>query len=188
MTTPKASPDRSHRGNAQARQIVRKMRQTAAAAVCLTAVAAATSAACSSPPACTLIGMPSGVSVTVDSSLADAAATATVEVCDKGVCHTAPAPLLKSTKPGTGTGDGRSTGIRLEPINEKSGFAAFSAQLTAEPTEVTVTVRDTAEKVLTEQQIRATPRLGFPNGPDCSPDGPQIALRISQQDIVVTLG
>ncbi|WIX87109.1 hypothetical protein [Amycolatopsis sp. DG1A-15b] len=136
-------------------------------------VFAAVTAGCAGPErACTAIGVPVGISLSIPSP--NGISKATLEVCWRGRCVTDEVGLHPETSAGattcTGTGPDSSCGTSMVPTGGLHGFATIPG-LPAEPVQVTVRFDDGKPHTL-----EVTPSFAEPNGPGCGKDGPQAQL------------
>lgn len=114
--------------------------------VWVAAMTVASLVACSDPPACTVIGAASGVSVTLDPELVTAAATTgTLRACVDDVCG------------GTSQIDDSSIFVGLSPV--KNGTASVTLEIT------------TSTGTLFAGKAKAHSIKSQPNGPGCPPTG-----------------
>ncbi|SEB45186.1 hypothetical protein SAMN04489727_1862 [Amycolatopsis tolypomycina] len=122
--------------------------------------------------ACTAIGMPVGISLSIPSP--DGVTKATLEACWRGQCVTRDLGLYPETSAGattcTGTGPDDSCGTSARPTGGLHGFADIPG-LPAEPVKVTVRFDDGKPHT-----VEVTPAFGEPNGPGCGTGGPQAQL------------
>lgn len=133
----------------------------------------AVTAGCAGPElACTAIGMPAGISLSVPAP--KGISKATLEACWRGQCVTRDVGLYPDTSAGattcTGTGPDSSCGTSMVPALGFHGFADLPG-LPPEPVRVTVRFDDGKPHT-----IEVTPATGEPNGPGCGTGGPQAQL------------
>jgi hypothetical protein len=137
--------------------------------------------------ACTGIGTPVGVSVDIDSGYAAKVGAAKLQVCWDGTCRTSNVELSPSSRgsalPCTGTGPTAVCGAQAVPTGGKNGFATVT-DLPVKPVDATLTLTDPAGAPLAERALRITPKLLYPNGPDCGSGGPQTGLTVSPDGTV----
>ena len=141
---------------------------------------------CSAPEiACTQIGAPSGVSVTVDADIAPGVEALQVSACWGGTCTTRPVEL----NPGYDSIDQGCDGTQPD--------AACSAS--ASPNGTLVGFLDVADLPVGQITVRATAQLAdrkrafadasvtaetvYPNGPNCPGAGNQVKVTISDAGI-----
>ena len=131
------------------------------------------------PHACTAIGTPVGVNVTVAAPIAPGVRSAELEVCWSGACRQ---PAL-TLRPGTAavpdscpaTGPDTPCGARVTTTGALIGFADVP-DLPRTPVTVRLTLTgDTTRDLRTE----VTPTMSHPNGPDCGEGGPQAAVHVT---------
>ncbi|MGW4061699.1 hypothetical protein ACWEGE_25710 [Amycolatopsis sp. NPDC004747] len=137
------------------------------------AVLATAVAGCAGPErACTAIGVPIGISLSVPAP--NGVSKATLEACWRGQCVTRDVGLYPETSAGattcTGTGPDSSCGTSMVPTGGLHGFADIPG-LPAEPVKVTVRFDDGKPHT-----VEVTPALTEANGPGCGKDGPQAQL------------
>ncbi|MEU4518787.1 hypothetical protein AB0F52_08705 [Amycolatopsis sp. NPDC024027] len=137
------------------------------------AMLAAVAAGCTGPEvACTAIGVPVGISLSIPSP--NGISKATLEACWRGQCVTRDVVLSPETSAGTttctGTGPDSSCGTSMVPTGGLHGFADLPG-LPAEPVKVTVRFDDGKPHT-----IEVTPAFVEANGPGCGKDGPQAQL------------
>ncbi len=141
---------------------------------------------CSAPEiACTQIGAPSGVSVTVDAEIARDVISLEASACWGGKCTTAPVEL----SPGYDTIDQGCDGT--EPDAACSASASPNGTLTgfldvAELPAEQITVRATAQlsdRKRSFADASVTPETVYPNGPNCPGAGNQVKITISDAGI-----
>ncbi|WP_199191586.1 hypothetical protein [Amycolatopsis sp. CA-126428] len=137
------------------------------------AMLAAAAAGCTGPEvACTEIGVPVGISLSIPSP--NGISRATLEACWRGQCVTSEVGLHPETSAGattcTGTGPDGSCGTSMIPTGGLHGFAIIPG-LPAEPVRVTVRFDDGKPHT-----IEVTPSFAEPNGPACGKAGPQAQL------------
>ncbi len=154
----------------------------------LAVVAVTTLAACADKGAagpaqvCTDIGTPVGVSVDIDTALAEKAEAATLKVCWDGACQNSAVVLTPSSAavpgPCTETSPDAACGAHVVPTGGKNGFATIP-DLPAKPVDATLSLTNMAGTSVLEKTLRITPKELRPNGPDCPGGGPQTGLRVS---------
>ncbi|WP_410607246.1 hypothetical protein [Amycolatopsis sp. lyj-109] len=137
------------------------------------AMLAAVTAGCAGPErACTAIGVPVGISLSVPGSIG--ISKATLEACWRGQCVTREVGLYPETSAGattcTGSGLDSWCGTSMVPTGGFHGFADIPG-LPAEPVKVTVRFDDGKPHT-----IEVTPTTSEPNGPGCGVGGPQAQL------------
>ena len=137
------------------------------------AMLAAAAAGCAGPElACTAIGVPVGISLSIPAP--NGISKAALEACWRGQCVTRDVGLYPETSGGattcTGTGPDSSCGTSMVPTGGLHGFADIPG-LPAEPVKVTVRFDDGNPHTL-----EVTPALREANGPGCGKDGPQAQL------------
>ncbi|GAA3458815.1 hypothetical protein ACFFSW_34665 [Saccharothrix longispora] len=127
---------------------------------------------------CTEIGTPVGIRVDVEHP--DVTAVE-IEVCRDGSCATPAVELRPASRAVestcTGTGPDDSCSARSEPTGGKYGFADVPG-LPTTPVAVTARLLDQSGSVLVEREIRVTPEMAYPNGPDCPAGGPQAGISV----------
>lgn len=131
------------------------------------------------PRACTLIGTPVGVGVTVEPPLAARVAAAEVEVCWDGSCRRPRLALHPATRAGEQTCAGESCSARMEPTGGVTGFADV-AGLPKRPVRVRLILRDSLGTKVSDTAIEVTPQGRFPNGPDCGEGGPNAMVVVDR--------
>ncbi|HJQ45006.1 MAG TPA: hypothetical protein VJ870_01615 [Amycolatopsis sp.] len=117
---------------------------------------------------CTAIGAPAGIAIEVAPPVASMTSL-TLDVCWNGSCHAYPVPLAASTTPAEQTCTGAMCAVPLRQTGGRHGFADIP-DLPTIPVEVTVSGH-TAD---------VTPRLQYPNGPDCGAGGAQAGLVLDE--------
>jgi hypothetical protein len=131
---------------------------------------------------CTAIGARVGISVDIEPrSTGQKAGAATLETCWADRCQTHPlelAPLTTAVEE-TCTGDQPDDicSAKSVPTDTMHGFADIP-DLPTTPVTLTLTVTDAAGTQLTTQTLEVTPKMVYPNGPDCAPGGPQTNLTL----------
>ncbi|MBK1784976.1 hypothetical protein [Prauserella cavernicola] len=142
------------------------------------------------PGACTAIGAPAGISVTVaPGSVAGEATAATLETCWAQSCRSSRV-MLHPTTEAVDTG---CTGDRPEDVcsaevretGEKDGFADVPG-LPEQQVRVTLTITGADGGELTRQTLDLTPGPVYPNGKDCGVAGPQAQLDVAADGTVRT--
>jgi hypothetical protein len=143
-------------------------------------------AACGPPEvACTEIGSPSGVAVTVLAPYAERVDGVRLEVCWSGPCTEDAVELA----PGSDTVDQGCSGSDPDdtcsatavPNETLVGFLPVSGLPAGE-----VTVRGTvavAGRAVTLTEVTRSAETTYPNGPQCGPGGNQLAITIDQAGI-----
>jgi hypothetical protein len=133
---------------------------------------------CAPEHACTAIGTPVGVSVTVAAPIAPGVRSAELEVCWSGTCRHPALTLYPGTAavPDTcPTAPDAPCGARMTSTGTLTGFADVP-DLPRTPVTVHLTLTgDTTRDLRTE----ATPTVSYPNGPDCGEGGPQVAVHVT---------
>ncbi|WP_188187434.1 hypothetical protein [Nonomuraea sp. SYSU D8015] len=147
------------------------------------AVAGALITGCSPDAPCTLIGTPVGVSVNVKGPPAGRAAATSMEVCWDGACKTARAELMPSTRPGKETCSGDTCSMSAVPDGGKHAFGDVPG-LPDRPVRVRLTLLDAEGEPVLERTLDVTPRLRYPNGPECGAGGPQAVLTVEGDGVV----
>lgn len=127
--------------------------------------------------ACTAIGARVGIGVEIAPSVAASVVdTTSLEVCWNGSCHTYPVELSPSTaavdSTCTGTGPDDACSARMRETGGKNGFADIP-DLPASPVQVT----------LSGVTLTVTPKLLYPNGPDCGAGGPQAKVVVDETGV-----
>jgi hypothetical protein len=74
-------------------------------------------------------------------------------------------------------------GAQAVPTGGKNGFASVPS-LPERTVDATLTLTDAAGAQLVEQTLRITPKMLYPNGPDCGGGGPQTGLLVSPNGTV----
>ncbi|MGH3520751.1 MAG: hypothetical protein ACRDQ7_25925 [Haloechinothrix sp.] len=128
--------------------------------------------------ACTEIGTPVGIGLDVEPPLAAKVSAASLEACWDGSCRTAEVELFPSTAPAQTGCVGDVCSAELRPTKGKHGFADL-ADLPEEPVEVTVALTGKGGVTVLERTLEVTPRMQFPNGPDCGGAGTQAGVVVS---------
>ncbi|TMR96676.1 hypothetical protein [Nonomuraea basaltis] len=134
-------------------------------------------AGCSDDKECTLIGTPVGVSVNVKGPLAGRAAAASMEVCWDGACESARVELMPTHRAGKETCSGDTCAVTPVPDGGKHGFGDVPG-LPDRPVRVRLELLDAAGASVFERLLEVTPRLRYPNGPDCGAGGPNAMLTV----------
>jgi hypothetical protein len=116
---------------------------------------------------CTAIGTPVGVGIDLQPAAAAKVSDATVVACWPGACVTRVVGLRPSTAAGSETCTGGNCSMRAVPTGGKQGFADLPG-LPSAPVQFTVKLAGFAD-----QTLDVTPKLSYPNGPDCGAGGPQ---------------
>lgn len=127
--------------------------------------------------ACTAIGTRVGIGVEIAPSVAARFAdTMNVEVCWNGSCHNYPVALSPSTaavdSSCTGTGPDDACSARVQETGGKNGFADIF-DLPTSPVQLT----------LSGVTLTVTPKLWYPNGPDCGAGGPQANVVVDETGV-----
>ncbi|GAB2991899.1 hypothetical protein LWP59_33980 [Amycolatopsis acidiphila] len=127
--------------------------------------------------ACTEIGTPVGIGVRIAPSVAARfTGTTSLEACWNGACHTYPVALSpETTATGstcTGTAPDDTCTARMRETGGKTGFANVPG-LPAAAVRVT----------FSGETVDVTPKLLYPNGPDCGAGGPQANLVVDAQGV-----
>nr|WP_055505805.1 hypothetical protein [Nonomuraea pusilla] len=138
---------------------------------------------CRQDLACTAIGTPVGVALTVEPPIAARARTADLSVCWDDSCRTPPMDLLPATRAGAQTCAGDSCSVPVEPTGGKHGFAAVEG-LPKRPVRVRLVLRDAASRPVLDRTVQVTPRGRFPNGPECGEGGPNVDLTVEPDGTV----
>jgi hypothetical protein len=139
----------------------------------LLALLLAATTACGSPAGsgggqtCTAIGPLVGVGIDLQPAAAAKVSDATVVACWSGACVTRAVELRPSTAAGPETCTGDNCSVRAAPTGGKQGFADLPG-LPSAPVRLTVKLAGFAD-----QTLDVTPKLSYPNGPDCGAGGPQ---------------
>jgi hypothetical protein len=125
--------------------------------------------------ACTAIAALTGIAVRIAPSVAARfAGTTSLEACWGGACHTYPIVLSpETTATGstcTGTGPNDACTARMQQTGGQTGFADIPG-LTTAPVRVT----------FSGETVTVTPKLVYPNGPDCGASGPQANLVVDER-------
>jgi len=144
--------------------------------------------ACGSPSgaggerACTMIGTQVGIGLDIEPAAAAKVDSATLVACWASTCDTQDVVLSPSTAAAstTCTGDKPtdSCSARMTTTGGKHGFVTLPG-LPVEPIRVTVRL-----SAFPEQTLDVTPKLLYPNGPDCGAGGPQATLRVDANGVV----
>lgn len=144
-------------------------------------------AGCAAQRACTEIGAMSGVSVTVERSVAAEVSGLSLEVCFGGGCRTVPVVLgpgadtVPGTCPSTADPD-TACSATAEPNGTLVGFAEVT-DLPAEEIRIgALLTRTKGSTMLPEVQVTA--RTTYPNGPDCPGQGNQAAVTVTADGLV----
>ncbi|MET9376211.1 hypothetical protein ABZX98_18980 [Streptomyces sp. NPDC002992] len=132
---------------------------------------------------CTLIGSPAGIRVELAPERADRATGARLTICWDDVCHQRTLRLRTEAPPGDPVMTTESAAADHTPEPAKSiglpGFAVVTG-LPQKPVRVTLVLTDRHGKALLDRQITLTPKPTHPNGPSCSPGGPQAGLTVTR--------
>lgn len=136
--------------------------------------------------ACTEIGTPVGIGLEIEAPLAAKVTKATVEACWDGTCRTSELELFPSTAPAHTTCVGDVCSADMKPTGGKNGFADL-AGLPETPVKITLELTGSGGTVL-QRTLEVTPRMQFPNGPDCPGGGPQAQLTVSGDGKVTAKG
>jgi hypothetical protein len=119
--------------------------------------------------ACPAVGMLVGIGVDVAPPVAERVDSLSLFACWDGSCRTYPVRLFPSTtvtgSTCTGPGPANQCSAQTGATGGKHGFAEIP-DLPAAPIDVT----------LSGFTLRVTPKLSYPNGPDCGGGGPQANL------------
>jgi hypothetical protein len=130
---------------------------------------------------CTEIGSPTGIGVKIAPPLASDVSAADLRACWGDQCRTRELTLTHSTEvvatECAGDQPDDSCSARLGRTGGKNAFAGVR-DLPTEPVRVTLTLTDSGGDSLVEQTLDVTPRLTYPNGPDCPSGGPQANLAV----------
>jgi hypothetical protein len=128
--------------------------------------------------ACTEIGTPVGIAVDVAAPFAATVATATLTACWPGMCQTEDVQLFAS---GTVGGSGCAGGVcsaESRPTGGKHGFADVPG-IPAAKVQVSVAFTPSAGAGAPDDvMLDVTPKLAYPNGPDCGSGGPQAGVLV----------
>ncbi|MFD7321334.1 hypothetical protein ACFV9D_09605 [Streptomyces sp. NPDC059875] len=136
---------------------------------------------------CTLIDSPAGLRVDIAPELAKKAVGARLTACWDDTCHQRILRLREATSPGdpTMTTESPAAGgpsIETERPAEPAGWPDFALVpgLPTKPVRVTLVLTDQSGVTLVDRQTTLTPKPTHPNGPRCSPGGPQAALAVAE--------
>jgi hypothetical protein len=140
---------------------------------------------CSADPECTTIGTPVGVSVHVKGPLAGRAAAASMEVCWDGACKSAHVELMPSIRPGKESCSGDTCSVTAVPDGGKHAFGDLPG-LPDRPVRVRLRLLDADEAPILDRGLDVTPRLRYPNGPDCGAGGPNAVLTVDGAGLVTS--
>lgn len=137
----------------------------------LVAVAVVVAGCSSGGRECTDVGAPAGVGIEVVPAVAGSISTGQMEICWDGHCLTRELTLAPSTTTGAsgcaGSDPSSACSAQVEPTGGKHAFAAVPGLPTSD---ITVTVGFDGGPTRT---VHLTPKMLFPNGPDCGGLGPQ---------------
>jgi hypothetical protein len=158
----------------------------------LIAFALAAATACGSPAgsagslACTEIGTLIGIGIDLSPLVAARVDGATLVACWAGNCTTRTVKLYPTSGAGTTrcTGDKPSDSCSAlqTPTGGKQGFADLPG-LPASPVRITLTFDDGRA-----QTLDVTPKLSYPNGPDCGGGGPQAQVVVAADGVATERG
>ncbi|KAA1424931.1 hypothetical protein FE697_003250 [Mumia zhuanghuii] len=130
--------------------------------------------------ACTMIGAPAGINVTVEPPLASGADTVRVRVCWDGSCVDRESALLpgqQTVDEGCGGDDPDDTcSASATPDGTMQGFVDV-ADLPTQEVEVTTTVLGRGTEIH-DAFARVVPEPTYPNGEDCDPGGNQASVTV----------
>jgi hypothetical protein len=134
--------------------------------------------------ACTEIGAPSGVNVTVEKEIAEQVRSVVLTICDAGDCQDHPVELIPgsdSVDQGcTGPGSDAACSATAVPNGSKVGFV--QAELRAAKLKISATVSGTGNpQKLSPIEVEA--RATFPNGPNCPAGGKQTKITIGAEGL-----
>jgi hypothetical protein len=108
-------------------------------------------------------------------------ADATLEACWAGECQTHPVGLFPSTTAVEETCSGDRPedvcSARSRETGGKHGFVELP-DLPAEPVRLTLTATDATGARLAGRTLDVTPKMVYPNGPECDAGGPQARLTV----------
>lgn len=131
--------------------------------------------------ACTEIGSPAGIAVSVTGTDTQQAARVAVKACWDGDCQTKTADLFESTEAGPeqckGTAPDATCSVTMIPTGDKNGFVELPT-LPEVAVELEVSVLDGNGVALVQGAATLTPELTFPNGPKCPAGGVQGTVTI----------
>ncbi|HEX5543482.1 MAG TPA: hypothetical protein VFX60_18340 [Micromonospora sp.] len=130
---------------------------------------------------CPLIGVRTGIGITIAAAVAERVDTVQITVCWDGSCRTRQVTLYPGSRTAddgcTGSGPDAVCSARAEPTGEKTGFADL-AGLPPSPVEVTVALTDPVGTPIVDQTLMLTPKTVAPNGPHCGGGSPQGRITI----------
>jgi hypothetical protein len=134
--------------------------------------------------ACTEIGAPSGVNVTVEKEIAEQVRSVVLTICDAGDCQDHPVELIPgsdSVDQGcTGPGSDAACSATAVPNGSKVGF--LQAELQAAKLEISaLVVRTGKPQKLSPIEVEA--KATFPNGPNCPAGGNQTKITIGAEGL-----
>lgn len=147
------------------------------------AIVCALLTACSSGKQCTAIGTQVGVGVQIKGPLAARASSASMEVCWDGGCEEARVELQPTRRTVTETCAGDTCSATSVPDGGKHAFGDVPG-LPERPVRVRLALLDAGGEPVLERAIDVTPRLRYPNGPDCGGGGPNAALTVEGDGVV----
>lgn len=153
----------------------------------LAATGCGTAGAAAPGGACTEMGARVGIAVDVAAPLAAKARHATLEVCWNGTCQTKRVELFPATRAGDTTCAGDQPGdVCSAPAHVTGGRHGFAdlPDLPELPVSAAFTLTGSDGGTITEQRVEITPKLVYPNGPDCPPGGPQAGLVVDSRGVV----
>jgi hypothetical protein len=132
-------------------------------------------------------GVRKGISVDIDPAFAGKVGEATLTSCWGGTCADIPLDLMPSSAssplPCTATGPDAVCGAAAVPTGGKHGFADLPA-LTGSAGEVTLELLDPAGARISRQTLAVTPKVVYPDGPECGGGTPQGGLLVSADGTV----
>jgi hypothetical protein len=146
-------------------------------------LAAAT--ACGSPAGtgggqiCTAIGTLVGVGVDVQPVIAAKVGDVALTACWSGTCVDRTVQLRPSTAAAQQTCVGDTCSAHMIPTGGKNGFADLPG-LPSTPVQLTVRLAG-----YPDQNLTVTPKLSYPNGPNCDAGGPQAQVSINNTGTLV---
>ena len=148
----------------------------------------AVAAACTAPPvACTDIGAPNGIGVTVVAGLAPEVTGLTLTVCRGDRCQKVPVELSPGSVTVGETCSGPAPDDVCSASSAPDGTAAGFAPLEdlAEGSVMVSARYQRAGRAVRAAPVTVPARGVYPNGPDCGPAGFQAAVRLTASGLEV---
>ncbi|MEU6710477.1 hypothetical protein ABZ897_03260 [Nonomuraea sp. NPDC046802] len=144
---------------------------------------AALLAGCSSTHPCTMVGTPVGVSVHVQAPLAARAQSVSMEVCWDGSCRPVRSDLMPSTKADGSTCSGDTCSATAVETGDKNTFGDVQG-LPARAVRVRLKLLDAEAAPVFDRTLDVTPKMRYPNGPECGAGGPNAVLTVGADGTV----